>query len=169
MFSKGFLNATDLGSWPCPGDPVTVPSHLLLNNPFLTCNLTLPWHSAMQFPQVMLLLPESRDQCCSSASLTRSCRLPSGLLSTFSALGWAKQGTSAAPRPSCPPDPSSPWLSFGLWYSFMSSLYSGPQAYTRYSGCLIPSAESSTWFCWSLCSSPSPSPPICNNLSARPL
>jgi len=148
----------------CPGEPVPVSSHLLLNYLFLTCNLTLPWHSSMQFFQVMLLPPEGRDLCCFSAFLTRSWGLPWSFPS-----GWAKQGTLAAPHASCPPDSSSPWPSFGHWYSFMSSLHSGFWACTQYSVCPIPSAESSTCFCWSPCSSPTPSPPVCHNLSARPL
>ena len=57
------------------------------------------------------------NQCCPTAPLMRSCRPPWDLPSVSSSLGWAKQGTSAAPHMSSPLDPSP-----SLYHSFVCSL-----------------------------------------------
>ena len=76
-----------------------------LKNVFLTSNLTLPWQSSMLSPWALLLSPESRDQCCSSIPLMKSCRPLWDLPLVSSALDWTNQGTSAASHTPCPLDP----------------------------------------------------------------
>ena len=43
-----------------PGEDVLVPDHSIVKNLFLISNLTLPNHSFMPFPQILLLVTRER-------------------------------------------------------------------------------------------------------------